>query len=84
MNGMIPAIEQGFPQSEIAAASYRYQREVEDGETNRSGSEPVPIGRTADRTVADRRELRQAIRPVNWRRCASGETIRRCERHSTR
>jgi methylmalonyl-CoA mutase N-terminal domain/subunit len=30
--GMIPAIEQGFPQSEIAAASYRYQREVEDGE----------------------------------------------------
>src|SRR5689334_20497218 len=32
MNGMIPAIEQGFPQSEIAAASYRYQREVESGE----------------------------------------------------
>jgi methylmalonyl-CoA mutase N-terminal domain/subunit len=32
MGGMIPAIEQGFPQSEIAAASYRYQREVEAGE----------------------------------------------------
>ncbi len=30
--GMIPAIEAGFPQSEIAAASYRYQREVEAGE----------------------------------------------------
>jgi methylmalonyl-CoA mutase, N-terminal domain len=29
MGGMIPAIEAGFPQREIAAASYRYQREVE-------------------------------------------------------
>src|ERR1017187_3511190 len=32
LGGMIPAIEAGFPQTEIAAASYRYQREVEDGE----------------------------------------------------
>ncbi|MGH9723306.1 MAG: acyl-CoA mutase large subunit family protein [Bryobacteraceae bacterium] len=31
MGGMIPAIERGFPQSEIADASYRYQREVENG-----------------------------------------------------
>ncbi|MEO8592188.1 MAG: methylmalonyl-CoA mutase family protein [Candidatus Solibacter sp.] len=32
MGGMIPAIEAGFPQTEIAQASYRYQREVENGE----------------------------------------------------
>lgn len=32
LGGMISAIEAGFPQSEIAAASYRYQREVEEGE----------------------------------------------------
>ena len=32
MGGMIPAIETGFPQREIASASYRYQREVEAGE----------------------------------------------------
>jgi methylmalonyl-CoA mutase N-terminal domain/subunit len=32
LGGMIPAIEAGFPQSEIAGASYRYQREVEKGE----------------------------------------------------
>jgi methylmalonyl-CoA mutase, N-terminal domain len=32
MGGMIAAIEAGFPQREIAAASYRYQREVERGE----------------------------------------------------
>ena len=32
LGGMIPAIEQGFPQQEIANASYRYQREVEAGD----------------------------------------------------
>jgi methylmalonyl-CoA mutase N-terminal domain/subunit len=29
--GMIPAIEQGYPQSKIAQASYEYQRRIEDG-----------------------------------------------------
>jgi methylmalonyl-CoA mutase N-terminal domain/subunit len=32
MGGMIPAIEQGFPQREIADASFQYQREVEHNE----------------------------------------------------
>jgi methylmalonyl-CoA mutase N-terminal domain/subunit len=32
MGGMIPAIEEGFPQQEIAQASYEYQRSVETGE----------------------------------------------------
>jgi methylmalonyl-CoA mutase, N-terminal domain len=32
MGGMIPAIEKGFPQGEIADASYAYQRAVERGE----------------------------------------------------
>jgi methylmalonyl-CoA mutase N-terminal domain/subunit len=31
MGGMIAAIEAGFPQTEIASASYRYQREIESG-----------------------------------------------------
>ena len=48
MGGMIPAIEAGFPQTEIAAASYRYQREVEQGErvivgVNRFQSPDPPI-----------------------------------------
>jgi methylmalonyl-CoA mutase, N-terminal domain len=48
LGGMIPAIEAGFPQSEIAAASYRYQREVEEGEriivgANRFQSEDHPV-----------------------------------------
>ncbi|MDQ2842359.1 MAG: methylmalonyl-CoA mutase family protein [Acidobacteriota bacterium] len=32
MGGMIQAIEAGYPQREIASASYRYQREIETGE----------------------------------------------------
>jgi methylmalonyl-CoA mutase, N-terminal domain len=48
MGGMIPAIEAGFPQSEIASASYRYQREVEAGErvivgVNRFQSDDQPL-----------------------------------------
>src|SRR5579872_2544799 len=48
MGGMIPAIEKGFPQSEIASASYQYQKEVEAGEriivgVNRFQSDDKPI-----------------------------------------
>jgi methylmalonyl-CoA mutase, N-terminal domain len=48
MGGMIAAIEAGFPQREIAAASYRYQREVEAEEriivgVNRFQSDDQPI-----------------------------------------
>ncbi len=32
MGGMIPAIERGFPQTEIANASFEYQRAIETGE----------------------------------------------------
>jgi methylmalonyl-CoA mutase N-terminal domain/subunit len=32
LGGMIPAIERGYPQQEIADASYRYQRQVESGQ----------------------------------------------------
>jgi len=32
MGGMIPAIERGFPQAEIARASYEYQRKIEKAE----------------------------------------------------
>jgi methylmalonyl-CoA mutase, N-terminal domain len=32
MGGMVQAIEKGFPQREIAASAYRFQRELESGE----------------------------------------------------
>ena len=60
MGGMIAAIEAGFPQTEIAAASYRYQREVERGERIIVGVNRFQIGRPADRTAADRRDQRPA------------------------
>ena len=48
LGGMIPAIEAGFPQREIASASYKYQREIEAGErvvvgANRFQSEDQPL-----------------------------------------
>ncbi|HBY64513.1 MAG TPA: methylmalonyl-CoA mutase [Solibacterales bacterium] len=47
MGGMIPAIERGYPQREIAEASYRFQRELESDErvtvgVNRFTSEKEP------------------------------------------
>src|SRR5262245_55311186 len=32
MGGIVPAIEAGFPQREIAEAAYRYQRQIDSGE----------------------------------------------------
>jgi methylmalonyl-CoA mutase N-terminal domain/subunit len=32
MGGMVTAIEKGYPQREIAAASYKFQRQLEDGD----------------------------------------------------
>jgi len=66
LGGMIPAIEAGFPQTEIAAASYRYQREVEAGErvvvgVNRFQSDDQPIELLQiDETSARRQEAKLA------------------------
>jgi methylmalonyl-CoA mutase N-terminal domain/subunit len=37
MGGMIPAVERGFPQTEIANASYQYQHEIEMGQVKIAG-----------------------------------------------
>src|SRR5262245_11817451 len=37
LGGMVPAIEKGYPQREIAASSYRFQRQLEDGERRMVG-----------------------------------------------
>jgi methylmalonyl-CoA mutase N-terminal domain/subunit len=49
MGGMVAAIERGYPQSEIAAASYAYQKNVESGEAvivgvNRFQNDSFPEG----------------------------------------
>jgi len=66
MGGMIGAIEAGFPQREIASASYRYQREVESGErtivgVNRFQSDDPPIELLQiDETSGERQTARLA------------------------
>jgi methylmalonyl-CoA mutase N-terminal domain/subunit len=71
MGGMIPAIERGFPQQEIARASYEYQRAVEQGEavivgvnkfqdTEEKPIELLQIDQAAeDQQISGLRELKQ-------------------------
>ena len=71
MGGMVEAIEQGFPQREIAEASYRFQQSVEKRDKIIVGvndfvqedEEPVPIlyidETTAERQIARLQELRK-------------------------
>ena len=65
MGGMIPAIDRGFPQTEIANASYEYQHSIEQGErvivgvnrfTERQNQpiELLQIDETAERKQIDR------------------------------
>jgi methylmalonyl-CoA mutase N-terminal domain/subunit len=71
LGGMVEAIEQGFPQKEIADASYRFQQSVEKRDKTIVGvndfvqedEEPIPIlyidDTTADRQLARLEELRR-------------------------
>jgi methylmalonyl-CoA mutase N-terminal domain/subunit len=71
MGGMVEAIEQGFPQKEIAEASYRFQQSVENREKIivgvndfvREDEEPIPIlyidDSTANRQLARLDDLRK-------------------------
>jgi methylmalonyl-CoA mutase, N-terminal domain len=70
MGGMLRAVEEGFPQREIAESAYRWQREVESGERvvvgvnefRTEGDEPIPLLRI-DESVARAQTARlQAIR----------------------
>ncbi len=65
MGGMIPAIEAGFPQREIAQASYEYQRSVESGARKIVGvnafkeeSEPPLEILSIDESAADRQRAK--------------------------
>ena len=70
MGGMIPAIEQGFPQQEIANASYRFQRQVESGERTIVGvnafqaerDEPIELLRIDDSAAAGQCEKLARLR----------------------
>ncbi len=79
MGGMLRAVEEGFPQREIAESAYRTQREIETGDrvivgVNRFRSdeeEPIPILKI-DETVA--RSQQERLRAVKAER--SGDRVR--------
>jgi methylmalonyl-CoA mutase N-terminal domain/subunit len=79
MGGMLRAVEEGYPQREIAESAYRYQREIERGERIVVGvnafrneeEEPIPILKI-DETVA--RGQIERLRAVRAERDASRVT----------
>jgi methylmalonyl-CoA mutase N-terminal domain/subunit len=79
LGGMVKAIEAGYPQKEIAEASYVYQRAVEAGEKVIVGvnqyaiEEPPPGTLYIDESVRDA----QAARLKRLRRARSGEAVQR-------
>jgi methylmalonyl-CoA mutase, N-terminal domain len=79
LGGMVSAIEAGYPQKEIADASYAYQRAVEAGEkiivgVNRYAmDEPAPRTLYIDESVRDA----QAAKLKKLRAGRSGEAVRR-------
>jgi methylmalonyl-CoA mutase N-terminal domain/subunit len=65
MGGMIAAIERGFPQKEIADASYHYQRQVDRGDKTIVGVNKYAVGgerRTEILTIGDDVERAQLAR----------------------
>jgi methylmalonyl-CoA mutase N-terminal domain/subunit len=76
MGGMIPAIESGFPQREIAQASYQYQHAVEQGEAVIVGvnkfqeQEKQPIELLQIDRAAEQRQI-ERLTEVKRRRSAS-------------
>jgi methylmalonyl-CoA mutase N-terminal domain/subunit len=76
MGGMIPAIERGFPQTEIANASYEFQHSVELGESIIVGvnkfteKDEKPIELLQIDATAERRQI-EKLREVKKRRSAS-------------
>ncbi len=87
MGGMLRAVEEGYPQREIAESAYRWQREIEEGKRVVVGvnafrndeAEPIPILKI-DETVA--RGQVERLRAVRSERSASrvAETLGQVER----
>ncbi len=78
MGGIIQAIEQGFPQREIAEASYRYQKQVEEGTKTIVGMNrytmpeeiPIPLLK-----IPPEVEVRQKARLAEVRRTRDGKAV---------
>jgi methylmalonyl-CoA mutase N-terminal domain/subunit len=71
MGGMIPAIEQGFPQAEIARASYAYQQKTESGETV-----VVGVNKFVSEEAGPSLEILQMDRQAESRQCEKLRILR--------
>jgi methylmalonyl-CoA mutase N-terminal domain/subunit len=71
MGGMIPAIEQSYPQAEIAKASYAYQRKTESGETV-----VVGVNRFVSQEAGPALEILQIDRQAENRQCEKLRVLR--------
>jgi methylmalonyl-CoA mutase, N-terminal domain len=70
LGGIIRAIEEGYPQREIAESAYQFQREVESGERKIVGvnsfksdsDEPIPTLKIDEKVAHDQVERLQAVK----------------------
>jgi methylmalonyl-CoA mutase N-terminal domain/subunit len=70
MGGMMRAVEEGYPQREIAESAYRFQREIETGERTVVGvnafradeAEPIPILRIDESVARAQNERLRAVK----------------------
>jgi methylmalonyl-CoA mutase, N-terminal domain len=70
MGGMLRAVEEGYPQREIAESAYRWQREIEQGERlvvgvnafQREEEEPIPFLRIDESVARGQLERLRAVR----------------------
>jgi methylmalonyl-CoA mutase N-terminal domain/subunit len=80
MGGMIPAIERGFPQTEIARASYEYQHSIEQGESvivgvnkfNEAEEQPIDVLQIDE--ASERRQV-ESLRQLRNRRSQSAVQV---------
>jgi methylmalonyl-CoA mutase, N-terminal domain len=70
LGGIIRAVEEGYPQREIAESAYQFQREVENGERQIVGvnsfkadsDEPIPTLKIDEKVAQDQIERLQAVK----------------------
>jgi methylmalonyl-CoA mutase N-terminal domain/subunit len=70
LGGIIRAIEEGYPQREIAESAYRWQRDVDSGERKivgvnafeKGGHEPIPTLKIEDAVTREQVERLNAVR----------------------
>jgi methylmalonyl-CoA mutase N-terminal domain/subunit len=79
MGGMVRAIEAGYPQKEIAEASYAFQHAVEAGEKTIVGVNQYAMNETPPRTLYIGESVRdaQAAKLKKLRASRSGEAVER-------